>query len=183
MSATDTANRPREGSARGAANPPGAAAPAGGPGGITLVMRGGCFWGLEYALSVIPGAKAVPGYAYGHRTGKNNDGTPRTIKPNFYNLGDSGDTEAVRVTVANQAQLRAAIEKLAAHSASDPAPDDTTRYARGISCVDKAMAPHVEKAMREVGLRWKLGTGDGDFVEAEKRHHGHYLKLYGPPDT
>lgn len=181
MNATDTTTRTREAGARGAANPPGAAAAAG-ANRITLVLRGGCFWGLEYGLSAIPGAATAPGYAGGHRQGANADGSPRAIKPTYYNLADTGDAEAVRVTVSTHGQLRGVMRELVAHLARDPSPEDKQRYARGVAVAEKAMAAHVAKAMEEAGLRWKLDIGDEGFVEAEARHHGHYLRLYGPPE-
>lgn len=149
---------------------------------VTLVLKGGCFWGLEYGLSAIPGIATAPGYAGGHRKGTKADGSPRDIKPTYYNLADSGDAEAVRVTVSTQGQLRAVVRELVAHLARDPSPSEKPRYARGAFCAEKAMAPHVAKALAEVGLTWRVGSGDDGFVEAEARHHGHYLRLYGPPD-
>ncbi len=152
-----------------------------GDGDTTLVLMGGCFWGLEHSLSAVEGAVTAPGYAGGHRTGTEPDGTPCRLCPTYYNLKDTGDAEAVRVTVRTANGLRKVLETFGSHSARDPSPASSSRYVRGIGCADDATRDRVESMVRGLGMGHVVRL-DGGFVEAEARHHGHWLGLYGPPE-
>ncbi len=169
------------GRGHGGATPPAALATPEGSRTV-IVLCGGCFWGLEYALSTIPGLETAPGYAGGHRTGRERDGSACALKPTYYNLKDTGDAEAVRVVAWTDEQVAAVLREFVAHSRRDPSPATSPRYARRVTCADAAGLRRVSKAMTNLGLGHVPTLGDG-FVTAEPKHHGHYMRLYGPPET
>ncbi|MEG0742039.1 MAG: peptide-methionine (R)-S-oxide reductase MsrB [Clostridia bacterium] len=143
-----------------------------------IYFAGGCFWGIEKLMSVVPGvADAVSGYANG-----------ATANPTYQEVcaGTTGHRETVRVTYhPNQVSLQALLSIY--FSAIDPTQknqqgnDVGTQYQTGVYYANEADLPILQAAMAEQqalypGFAVELAPLSS-FYEAEA-YHQNYLDVH-----
>ena len=135
----------------------------------TLILLGGCFWGMEYALRDHVGVATEAGYAGGP------DGSR---SPTYYNLDASGHSEAVRAHLSDDADLKAILAAFLAKSDGDPSPPSHPRYRRGILCPDAGSAETVRNLLHSLGSRMNVETVC-EFHRADPYHQGYYIRVLG----
>jgi peptide methionine sulfoxide reductase MsrA len=141
------------------------------PGGnwdSSLVLLGGCFWGLDRALARLPSMSTRAGYA----------GGASAAAPTYYDLDRSGHSEAVPARFDPSAvTLEQVLEAFAAKSASDPSPPGSPRYRRAVLCVDEAQAAAARRlrdaSAAAFAVEWR-------FHDAEPYHQRYYDRVLGP---
>ena len=117
----------------------------------TIYLAGGCFWGVEKYMSLVPGViEAESGYA---------NGTTESPSYRDVTMGRTGYTETVRVEYdPTVAPLPFLLELF--YEAIDPTTlnrqgnDRGTQYRSGIYYVDPADAPVIERSLEELQKRY-----------------------------
>lgn len=135
----------------------------------SLILMGGCFWGLERSLSSIGGMVTQVGYA----------GSESTIKPTYYNLDISNYAEACWIQWPTKTiMLQTILQKFSTYSSGDPSPANYSRYRRAILCPDKTSFQEVEKVARLQCMIFNI-CNDTRFIAAESYHQGYYARTLG----
>lgn len=137
----------------------------------TAIVAGGCFWGVEEALSKLPGVcDATSGYTGGHSPDPSYEDVCR---------GDTGHAEAVRVTfdparISYEQILRRFFEIHDPTQHNRQGPDVGDQYRSAIFYLDEAQKAVAEKLMARLGeLGYEVVTQlrpAGTFYEAEAYH-------------
>jgi peptide methionine sulfoxide reductase msrA/msrB len=117
----------------------------------TIYLAGGCFWGVEKYMSLVPGViEAESGYANG-----------TTESPSYRDVttGRTGYTETVRVeydpTIAPLPfLLELFYEAIDPTSLNRQGNDRGTQYRSGIYYVDPADGPVIERSLTELQTRY-----------------------------
>jgi peptide methionine sulfoxide reductase MsrA len=129
---------------------------------MSLILLGGCFWGLEHALRETQGSSTETGYA----------GGPDGTSPTYYDLDRSGHSEGVRIAFPAESLPRV-LDIFAEHSFRDPSPASKPRYRRAVLCPDQETALLVRSHLGET-FETPVGTW---FVRAADEHQKRYARM------
>jgi len=147
----------------------------------TIYLAGGCFWGTEKYLSLIPGVKSTRvGYANG-----------KTINPTYLEVcrENTGHAETVRVdydeaTLRLKTLLNLFFEVIDPVSLNKQGHDEGTQYRTGIYYTDAADTPIIQQTLLKLQERYKdtLAVENlplDNFYDAEEYHQDYLDKNPG----
>ena len=147
----------------------------------TIYLAGGCFWGTEHLMQLVPGVvKTVVGYA-----------NSRVANPDYKLVcsGTTGAAETVEVTynpdeVSLEQLLDLYLKSIDPTSVNRQGGDIGTQYRTGIYYTDAAVAPTINRVIRdleqEIGQKTAVEVGPlQNFYPAEDYHQDYLVKNPG----
>lgn len=143
----------------------------------TAIFAGGCFWGVEYYMSKVPGVAAVEsGYTGG-----------KTANPSYEEVcsGRTGHAEAVRILfdpnmVTYEELVKLFLEIHDPEQVNRQGPDIGEQYRSEIFYMDSSQKKVAERLIEQLIARgYDVATRltpAGDFWKAENYHQGYYTR-------